>query len=237
MGGRIIRFDGDVRRYAWLGDSRIAFVSGVYTETEKEFEVTGAGILDLRTGSVDSLPGRPRELAWASFDGALYLAYPVGLSFRIDRYDPSTRSVTPTGHKGLRFSEDGQYYLTLTEWMEGSPPPVITRTIDDTPVSRPDLEILGSSVRWLPSGASHLLVLVRKVSGPPRIARTPQERGRLGFTLNAPGRSEAHDYIVYDVSAGRIVHRLHAEFPAWGASDRAVPLRLGGGRVDAIARP
>jgi hypothetical protein len=231
-GNRIRRIDRDVQRYTWFGDSRIAFVSGVYIETEMEFGATGAGVVDVTTGSITPLPGRPRAVEWAPFDSALYLAYPTGAGYRIDRYASATGQVVTTQHKGLVFSADGQFYLSFLEASEEQPS--VFRARDDLPLNRAELDRIGVPVRWLPSGGSHLLV--RRVSQNPSGGRVSQDGRRVGLVLNSPGRSSDADYVVFDVASGASVRRLRGSFPAWGASSNAVPI-LTGGRVSAITRP
>lgn len=238
MGAVVQRVTGGVARYAWCGTDCVAYITGPFDESDRGFRVTGAGVANLATRAVRTLPGPPwpYALAYASFDSSLYaVVYPTQGQQQILRYDALRNVMVATSHRGIDFSDDGEYYL---EYLESPTVGRMTRRVfqarTDSEVVLPSLGGLGTPVRWLPSGPNHLVLRT-----PPRRPQTTPQGARPQRPRAAPARRAASpevDYIVYDVAARRQVRMLRASFPNWGSQDGIIPI-ITGGRADVVSRP
>lgn len=221
------RVANDVVNYVWCGSACLAFIRGTYNENELHYSPTGAFVLDLSSGKLDSLPGHPypHHLMWAPFDSSVYFQYPgQPLGRLVQRYHMPNGPLVSTSHRDLHFSLDGRYYLDLAD--SSAVRPLVYETRSDQVV------MLGTQdvpERWLPSGGSHLLL--HKAALPSKPARGAPRRVRV----RPPGPVDV-DYSVYDVETGRLVRSLHGHFPPWASPQGIVPF-LSQGRISVIRRP
>jgi len=136
----ILGTDGSVRdsipgvhKYAWNPEgARIAYVTG--TDSEEGLRSTGTWIYDVATRQSQKILDVGDDVAWAEWDGNIYILAPTGAARNngVLRFDPKSGQASETSHKGIHFSPDGQYYYRGSG--EGDPGGEVFRTAGDGPV-------------------------------------------------------------------------------------------------------
>lgn len=229
--GRVVRrIEQDVQRYAWCGDDCLAYITGRTDESDQGFSSTGGAILNLRTGVLFPFPGPPFpvNLFWAAFDSSVYLKYSgVEGANRVVRIDPITGLSGPTSHRDFVFSPDGLYYLALPATPEQPIRVFDSRT--DAPVALTGLPSDAVPQRWLPSGGSDLLALIRPKPQPPSNKQKPP------FVRVTGGGQIDKDYLVYGVENRTVSRRLRGRFPEWSSPHWVVPF-ISKGRMELVQR-
>lgn len=225
-GERVTVIDRDVQRYVWCGRTCLACIVGDYYEGGLGFKSKGAFAYEVLTGRETPITGirTPYDLAWATFDSALYLKGPpsAGGAF-VFRYDPRTNSLASTPYKDFGFSPSGRYYLQVRG--EESDSTKLYETLTNRQVPLPNLA--GSEpAGWVFERGDFLLVTRkrvqdRSVSGPVTVRRGPPPEVR---------------YAIYDVQSRRVVRELTGSLAPWVRPKGLLPL-MSGGRLSVLSQP
>jgi hypothetical protein len=103
-----------VRDYSWSPDGRyLAYVTGDVVKKDSPFQNAVAWMLDIANRRRSKVTDNGYVVRWASFDGRLYIRkwdYTKNTLDDVVAYDPSTESLSVTGHHSMWFSPSGSYY-------------------------------------------------------------------------------------------------------------------------------
>ena len=104
-----------VRDFKWdSSGTLLAYCTGDADGSIDDFRMNGTWVLDTRSGKSTKVLETGRHVAWADFDGNLYIRdVPPSVAGqpRTWRYDPRTGSVVEVPYKGIHFSPSGLYYF------------------------------------------------------------------------------------------------------------------------------
>jgi ribosomal protein L24E len=197
LDGTIIDTIDGVRRYAWdPTGGRIAFATGTYREGEVGFEPTGVWIYDVASKRSERIYSGGVDIQWAAWDGCVYIYDPSSPNAHVVRFDPTTREVAATSHKGIHFSPGGGYYYVQSDGSKLS----VFRTKDDGQI-QVDLSIPRDQARIV-SGAAGWL-------------------GDSTLIVPSPVPSDDSDYL-YDVEKGTVRYAAGKVMPADSRGDRVL---------------
>lgn len=133
MDGSVRGVIPDVHRFAWdPKGERIAYVNGIENE-ESELNSTGTWIYDIRTRESTRIHSGGREVAWADWDGNVYISGNLTSGrYGVVKHDPATGVTAETSREGIHFSPDGKYYFR--QGGEGDPGGEVFLAEGDVPV-------------------------------------------------------------------------------------------------------
>ncbi len=150
--GKILyNVENNVRRMSWKEDeTKLAFCVGMYREGGAGFDSEGVRILDIETGNSEFLDVEGYYLHWAEHDNAIYIRgfnrENTELGWSIYRYNPASKDLDITSHKGINFSPSGKYYSAFTV-------DAARHTLYDAATNRdvtPDWDVPPNLLFWLP---------------------------------------------------------------------------------------
>jgi hypothetical protein len=107
-----------VRDFVWdPAGRRIAYTTGDPDHSKDDYRMTGTWVLDVKTGDTNRVLDTGRHVAWAEFDGGLYiLAVPDSVLEQptVWRYDPETGIAEEVDSRGIHFSPSGHFNFKKT---------------------------------------------------------------------------------------------------------------------------
>ncbi|HJS42437.1 MAG TPA: hypothetical protein VJ755_03130 [Gemmatimonadales bacterium] len=226
-GRMVVRIDRNIQRYAWCGDSCLAYISGEYYEGGVGFKPTGAFVHNLVTREERFVPDVPLayDLTWAPFDSSVYfksLGRPSGEN--VYRFHLSTGIVSATSYKDFGFSPSGKYYLQMRG--ENNDTTRLFETRSNRSVPLPDRRTVGDPGGWVFTEGNFMLFARRH-------APQTQDRSEQGIKVGRPPTAE---YTVWNVESRRVSRRLSGEILPWARPRGVIPV-LSGGRIDVLAHP
>jgi len=197
----------NVQRYVWCGAGCLAYITGRYREGMDGFVPDSLHHLDLATGASSAVAGIPYpvELHWAGFDSALYARTRVLVQGAgVLRYDPRTRTLTPTTLKSVKLSPTGRYHIYRPPLSDSL---LVLRTADNREVSLEKLRRGADPIGWA-GGSSDLLLAVK---------HEPREAGSTsGMPSVVVGdMNPALTYLLYDVERGRVTRSVRGRRTTW----------------------
>jgi hypothetical protein len=202
--GRAIASVPNVHRYDWCGETCLIYITGVYRESEVGFHPSGVGMIDLTTGRTTALPAPryPIGIRWGPLDGAAYIkiAQEDG-QLRILRVDLRNRASSLTDLKDHLFSPTGRYYLHRPHFTDSM---MVYDTRSNAPVDISTLLREAKPIGWAVLNDDVLLALRR------RPAKAVKPEGRVWVRPLKPGDIREETYLLYRVSAARVVGQVKA---------------------------
>ncbi|MGH7288708.1 MAG: hypothetical protein ACREI8_11890 [Myxococcota bacterium] len=112
--GRVLSEVADVQDIAWERSGKYLAVTRGVWDNRDVFRSHGTWLLEPDSESLKKVFSGGWYVAWAQFDGALYVLDRVewnSLGDRVIRIDPGTWNVEETAFKGIYFSPSGRYYV------------------------------------------------------------------------------------------------------------------------------
>jgi len=211
LGNLLCNTHENVRKFSWGPDgSQIAFISGTYYEGGVGFNTTGVFILDIESGAVtpinkdfphptlDRYRGGGYDINWSSHDSMVYIRefdY-MGGNYR---YDPKKNITEKIPYKGIRFSPDGKYYLTVnSEDYNG-----LYETETNDNITERVIKSIGTiPYSWLADHDHHLMIAIPEyelLNGDPIPEKSP------GIYAKSQLREIKRTVMIYDVEKDSIV--------------------------------
>ncbi len=158
-GAELAAFD-TARDFAWGPDSsQIAFVTGDYLGHDLDFRETGVWIYDLASKTKRKVSEQGSYVAWAAFDGNLYIwdAVPVETT-QVLRYNISRGKIESTDLASIYFSSTGDYYYNPEGFGRPADIYLTTTNLGMIKTSRFFTRLDGYRfLDWAPSGNSLLM--------------------------------------------------------------------------------
>lgn len=203
--------DDDVRKYSWSPDGgKIAYITGTYYEGGVGFKTTGVYILDLKDGSkrkitkdfpsptVKDFEGGGFDINWAIHDRNIYVQEFDYLGGNY-MYDTKTGKTVRVPYKGIYFSPDGEYYLSLST--EDSPRLYIT-TNNQEITERVESRFGYLPQSWITDQGHQMLIVKIDYEPTPHDALAP---GKPQAMVKGVRKIRQKTLFIYDVEKDKIV--------------------------------
>lgn len=111
--GKVILEIDDIFAADWNGkNGELAIIRGSSNENAFGFSSKGVFVLDNSLENERKIFCEGYAVAWAAFDGRLYIYHPTKTDHNVYAYEPVSGKVTCTPYEGIHFSPDGKYYYT-----------------------------------------------------------------------------------------------------------------------------
>lgn len=105
----------DVQDFAWNpSGTQLAYCTGLPDDSRDDFQMTGTWLLDIESGKRTKAFEGGRHVAWANFDGNLYIyeaPTPTLREPRVWRYLVSSGALREAPYYGIDFSPSGNFYF------------------------------------------------------------------------------------------------------------------------------
>lgn len=205
--GNIICSTGDnARKCSWSPDGKkLAYIAGTYIEGGLGFKTTGVYELDVPIcikkkivkdyshPVVNGDEGGGYDLSWAKHDSNLYVQEFPALGGNY-LYDPKTGKTQQVAYKGIYFSPDGRYYLSIDP--EGLRTSIYVTTTNEDITTRVRQRIKELPAGWVSGRPHHLLATISEYDIK-RDAGSGEGKARAYPASKSPLRAQT--FILYDV--------------------------------------
>lgn len=119
--GKILKKINDVivkkanKYFSWSNEAdKIAYVTGIsYMERRNPFEPTGVLIYDLESDKETKISYQGVDVNWSKHDDRIYIVNNFEDPSDISVYDPAYGTLKKSDKKGIVFSDDGKYYISI----------------------------------------------------------------------------------------------------------------------------